>query len=184
MPEHSGNRPKADLSTGKDADSKWVTLGRVSGLFGVKGWMKIYSHTQPRENILSYPVWHLLLDGETRAYELKDGKAQGKGVIAQLEGIDDRDQAASLVKAEILIPREELPSTEEDEFYWTDLQGLDVVTVDDIKLGVVDYLFETGANDVIVVKGDKQRLIPFIKDVVIAVDLESRVITVDWDPDF
>ena len=180
MPDKRGKQP--DASTVLDV--KWITLGRISGLFGVQGWVKIFSHTSPRNNILDYPIWHLIQEGKRTAYKLETGKVHGKGIVALLEGVADRDSAARLLQAEIMVPREQLPDAEDDEFYWADLEGLTVVTLEGLELGEVDHLFETGANDVMVVKGDKQRLLPFIRDVVVKVDSDKAVITVDWDPDF
>ena len=162
----------------------WTILGQVSGLFGVRGWIKVFSHTAPKENILNYPTWFLLQDGEWQEYKLKQGKLQGKGIVALLEGVNDRDQAAVLTGAEIAVRRDQLPETSSDEFYWSDLEGRRVVTLSGVELGRVDYLFETGANDVMVVKGETVRLLPFISQVINAVDLDGDLITVDWDPDF
>ncbi len=162
-----------------------VVLGRVSGLYGVKGWLRIFSHTSPRSNILTYPSWYLrLADGWTE-HEVRSGRAHGKGVVAQLKGCDDRDQAARLLQAEIAVRREQLPELPPGEFYWTDLEGLRVETTDGVDLGVIDHLFETGANDVIVVKGERERLIPYLWQTVIqSVDLERGRMIVDWDADF
>ena len=185
MPDNRGPKSaEAETAAEKEIDSKWVTLGRVSGLFGVRGWVKVFSHTSPRTNILEYKSWFLRRSGQWQEYELKDGKAQGKGIIAKLSGCDDRDLAAELIGSDIAIPRDQLPGTGHDEYYWTDLEGLAVQTRDEVSLGRVDHLFETGANDVIVVKGDRQRLIPFIPDVVLEVSISDGVITVDWDPEF
>ena len=182
----SKERPPGEtpVSTVNESDPEWVILGRVSGLFGVRGWVKVYSHTSPRTNILQYPVWYLRQAKDWTEYRLEDGKAHGKGVIARLSGCDDRDQAAELVGMDIAIRRDQLPAAGPDEFYWTDLEGLTVQTRDGQDLGKVDHLFETGSNDVMAVKGDRQRLIPFIPDVVLDVDLNNGMITVDWDPDF
>ena len=169
----------------EDVDHRRVVLGRISGLFGVRGWVKVFSATDPRTNILNYPVWHLeLAGGERRACRLSDGRAQGRGVVALLEGFDDRDRSAALVGAEIAVPREQLPETGDDEYYWTDLEGLRVVTVDGCELGRVAGLFPTGSNDVMVVKGERERLIPFIDGAVVGVDRGQGVISVDWDPEF
>lgn len=168
----------------KVLSTDWAVLGRVAGLFGVRGWMKIYSHTAPKENILSYPSWYLLRDGQWKEYKLKQGKTHGKGIVAALEGVVDRDQAATLIGADIAIPRDRLPVISADEYYWCDLEGRRVVNLQGIELGRVDHLFETGANDVMVVKGDSQRLLPFIAQVIKEVDLAGDLITVDWDPDF
>jgi 16S rRNA processing protein RimM len=162
----------------------WTILGQVSGLFGVRGWIKVYSHTAPKENILNHPSWYLYRDGQWREYKLEQGKAHGKGIVAALEGVVDRDQAAALNGAEIAIPRDRLPAIPADEYYWCDLEGKRVVTLEGIELGRVDHLFETGANDVMVVKGDRRHLLPFIAQVIKEVDLDGDLITVDWDPDF
>lgn len=165
-------------------DSEWVVLGRVSGLFGVRGWVKVYSYTAPRSNILRYPEWLLKgSDGWVRC-KVEDGRSQGKGIVVKLEGYDDRDRAAELIGLEIAIGRDQLPEAGRGEYYWTDLEGLQVVTREGVELGVIESLFETGSNDVMVVEGDRQRLIPFTAHVVVAVDLESGRVTVDWDPEF
>jgi len=180
-----GERGKrADTTEPGGDSSRWVVLGRVSGLFGVKGWVKVFSDTAPRENILGYSCWYLKRGGEWQPYDLLDGRRQGKAVVARLEGCNDRDQAAELIGTDIAIPRDRLPPTQAGEYYWTDLQGLRVETLDGIDLGKVDHLFETGANDVLVAKGDRQRLIPFIDGVIDRVDLETGLIRVDWDPEF
>lgn len=167
------------------SSEKWITVGRISGLFGVRGWVKIFSHTQPRDNILSYSPWYLEIDGKWMPYELADGQAHGKGVIAHLKGIDDRDQAAAFIGKDIAIQRAQLPPAEKGEFYWIDLEGLTVVTREGRELGQVDHLMETGANDVLVVKGERERLIPYIMDqVIVQVDTQAGRIVVDWDPDF
>lgn len=163
-----------------------MVLGRVSGLFGVAGWVKVFSHTDPRENILTYSPWYLLRGGVWERRDLESGRRQGKGVVAHLEGCPDRDQAALLLGCDIAVRRDQLPeAAEEGEFYWTDLEGLRVRTTDGADLGVVDHLFETGANDVVVVRGDRERLIPYLWGTVIRrVDLDAGEMTVDWDPEF
>lgn len=162
-------------------DDKPVVLGRISGLFGVKGWVRIHSYTDPREAILSYPRWLLKRGGRWRALELLEGKRHGNSVIARLEGIEDRDEAAELVNAEVGIERRDLPPPRTGEYYWTDLTGLEVVHTDGKVLGTVAYLLETGANDVLVVQGEREILIPFLQeDVIRHVDLAAGVINVDW----
>ncbi|MEJ2402900.1 MAG: ribosome maturation factor RimM [Candidatus Thiodiazotropha sp.] len=162
-----------------------ILMGRVSGLFGVKGWLKIYSHAAPREGILDYKVWYLMRDGNWQPFRVAAGQRQGKSVVAHLEGYDDRDQATRLLGSDIAIRREQLPTLADGEYYWSDLEGLRVVNLQGIELGVVSYLFETGANDVLVVKGDRERLIPYTLGMAVkSVDLQDGQITVDWDPDF
>lgn len=163
---------------------KWIVLGRVSGLFGVRGWIKVHSETSPRKRILSYPSWYLKRSGEWVKYELRDGHPQGKGIVAGLAGCNDRTQAEDLVGSDIGIPRTLLPPAAPGEYYWADLEGLRVVTLDGVELGRVERLFETGANDVMVVSGERERLIPFIDGAIDEVDLQQGRVTVDWDPEF
>jgi len=152
---------------------------------GVKGWVKVFSYTEPRENILHYRPWYLRQGGEWRPRACVAGNRHGKGVIARLDGCEDREQARLLMNTEIGVGREQLPATEPDEYYWNDLLGLEVVNLQDERLGRVDQLIETGANDVLVVNGERERLIPFVqRQVVMNVDLEAGVIRVDWDKDF
>jgi len=164
---------------------KMVALGRISGVFGVHGWVKVFSHTSPRSNILEYSPWYLGSGRHWDAVEVLDGQSHGKGVIARLAGCTDRDQAAALIGREIAVQREQLPDPEVGDYYWADLEELRVQTTGGLDLGRVDHLFETGANDVLVVQGERERLIPYIwGDVVRSVDLEAGLLVVDWDPDF
>lgn len=166
----------------KPAESdRLIVLGRIAGLYGVRGWVRVFSETDPRENILRYSPW--LLDGE--AHPVAEGRRHGKGLVVRLDGCDDRDQAATLVGRSIQVRRDQLPPARPDEFYWTDLEGLAVETVAGEPLGRVSHLFDTGANDVLVVKGDRERLLPFVWDDIIKnVDFQTGRIVVDWDPDF
>jgi 16S rRNA processing protein RimM len=165
-------------------ESKPVILGRVTGLFGVKGWIKVRSYTEPREAILDYKDWLFFRNGDPQAVKLAEGKRHGKSVIARIEGVDDRDEAARYVGDEIGVSRETLPDTQRGEYYWADLEGLQVVHKDGRALGTVAYLLATGANDVLVVQGDQEILIPFVQDEVIKdVDLAAGVISVDWEWD-
>lgn len=167
------------------ASEQIVTVGRVAGLFGVSGWLRIYSYTQPRENILGYGEWYLAAGGQWQPASLEQGQRQGKGVVAKLAGIDGRDQARQWLGSTIAVARSALPEPEAGEYYWVDLEGLRVRTVDGAELGVVDHLFATGANDVLVVRGERERLVPFVLDEVVErVDSQAGVIEVDWDPEF
>ena len=164
--------------------TKPVILGQVTGLYGVKGWVKVHSYTEPREAILDYKDWLLLRDGDWQAVRLAEGQRHGKTVIARFEGVNDRDVAATCVDDKIGVPREQLPDTGRDEFYWADLEGLQVVHGDGRILGKVAYLLATGANDVLVVQGNQEILIPFVQGEVIKdVDLAAGVINVDWEWD-
>jgi len=144
----------------------------------------VYSYTQPRDAILNYRQWFLEQGGNWRSVEIAEGKQHGKGIIARIAGVDDRDQAALLVDSEVAIERESLPAAGEGSYYWADLEGLQIVSSDGTDLGCVAYLLETGSNDVLVTTGKPERLIPFIMGkVVLDVDLASGVITVDWESD-
>ena len=171
-----------------EPDSKQrVVLGRVAGLFGVKGWVKVYSETVPPANILDYSPWYLQLAGGWQSFELQQGQVHGKGIIARLGNCTNRDEAGPLLGAAIAVEREQLPELAENEYYWADLIGLEVLNQEGETLGKVDHLLETGANDVLVVKTeDKQEwLIPYVKgDVVKEIDLEKGWLRVDWNPDF
>ncbi|MDD3450013.1 MAG: ribosome maturation factor RimM [Gammaproteobacteria bacterium] len=162
-----------------------LVMGRVSGVFGVRGWVKVWSYSDPRENLLEYPVWRLRLAGGWRPVRVLEGRAHGKALVARLEGCGDREAARALIGADIAVRREELPLLPPGEYYWGELEGLRVETLEGRALGVVDHLIETGANDVLVVRGERERLIPYLPgEVVREVDLEQGTLRVDWDPEF
>lgn len=169
-----------------------LVVGRISAVHGVKGWVKVYSHTDPMENIFDYQPWHLLENGVWTPVKLTGKRRQGKGLVVGLDGIDDRDRAQrELVGREIAVAREQVPAAGECEYYWRDLIGLRVRLDDGRDLGRVTGLMETGANDVLVVRGDsdsldqRERLLPWAPgDVVLDVALDRGEMRVDWDPDF
>ena len=163
-----------------------VLLGKIVGVFGVKGWVKIQSHTEPREALFDYRPWILRQRGTERELRKFEGRPQGRGLVALVPGVDTREAAEALVGTEIWVDRAALPRPAQGEYYWVDLEGLAVGTVDGVELGRVSHLFATGANDVLVVRdGERERLIPFLPDdVVKQVDLERGRLTVDWDPEF
>lgn len=161
-----------------------VILGRIAGLFGVKGWVKVFSHTEPREAVLNYDKWLVRHAEGWLPVQLAEGKRHGKSVIARLEGVSDRDQASELLECEIAVARAQMPEPEAGHYYFRDLEGLKVVHCDGKELGVVASILETGANDVLVTAGEVERLIPFIvDDVILDVDLAEGVIRVDWEWD-
>ncbi|MCK4742853.1 MAG: ribosome maturation factor RimM [Sulfuriflexus sp.] len=165
--------------------SEMIVVGKIAGVFGVQGWCKVFSHTSPRENILQYSPWYLKRDGEWQSIKVKQGRKQGKGIVAKLESINDRDDAAALNGIEIAIKQSQLPDLPKDEYYWSDLIGLEVETVTGVQLGKVAEMMATGANDVLIIKGDQEILIPFLQpDVVTEVDIKAGLIKVDWDPEF
>ena len=163
-----------------------VVLGRITGLYGIHGWLKIFSYSRPRENIFSYNPW---LIGQSQDVSLtrqvNAWKVQGKGLIAQLEGINDRNMAQTYVGLDIAVPRDALPALAKDEYYWCDLIGLKVVNQNQDVLGTVIEIMETGANDVVLVEGEEKYLIPLLKDSVIKkVDHEQGQMLVDWDGEY
>ena len=161
-----------------------LLLGRISGVFGVKGWLKIFSHTEPREAVIGYSNCLVKRDGGWTPVVWAEGKRHGKMVIARAQGVDSREIAEKWIGAELGIRREELPPVESGSFYWSDLEGLTVVRRNGEELGLVSHLMATGAHDVLVVKGKQEILIPFVLDKYVTdVDLDAGVIKVDWDWD-
>ena len=176
------------------AEEKLI-VGKISGVYGVKGWVKVHSDTDPRDGITTYNPWYIQQGshgkGEWREMRVEHGRRQAKTVIAKLEGVDDRDAAMQLTGATIAIKPDQLEALGKDEFYWRDLIGLRVINKEGTELGTVRRLMETGANDVLVVSGEKrdavqkEHLIPWAPGLVVFdVDLELGQMCVDWDEDF
>ncbi|HEX6993521.1 MAG TPA: ribosome maturation factor RimM [Gammaproteobacteria bacterium] len=159
-------------------------MGRISGLFGVKGWVKIHSYTEPRENVVGFAEWIVEHEGVERRVEVEAGRTAGKHVIAKLKGVDDRDDARRWIGAELAVERAALPPCGPGEYYWVDLEGLTVRNVRGETLGEVDHMMQTGANDVLVLTGGADRLIPWVPSVVREVDVGGGYIVVDWEESF
>ncbi|MDA8381843.1 MAG: ribosome maturation factor RimM [Betaproteobacteria bacterium] len=159
-------------------------MGQVSAPFAVKGWVKVKPYTDTPGALLDYPVWWIGEPEQARPVDVVQAHVHGPSVVALLEGCADRDAAARLTGALVSVRREDLPAAAADEYYWRDLIGLAVVNRQGIALGRVDRLLATGANDVLVVRGGRERLIPFVAAIVSEVDLAQRRIVVDWEPDF
>ena len=171
------------MSGGNARERKPVTLGHVAGVHGIQGWVKIHSLTEPREAIFEYQPW--LLGASLREVRLKQGKQHGNRLIALLEDTESREQAQALVNQPIAVFRDQFPNLPKGEFYWADLLGLTVRLADGRELGTIDNMLATGANDVMVVRGERERLIPFVPGQYVKnVDLAAGVVTVDWDPEF
>ncbi|KPV40224.1 hypothetical protein AN478_08860 [Thiohalorhabdus denitrificans] len=168
------------------ADGDWVTVGRIHGLYGVHGGVRLYSYLDRPADLLRFDHLWLLLEGRRERRRIHDREEKGPRLVARIEGVDGRDAARSLLGTLLQVPRAELGGTAASgEYLWADLLGLSVETVDGVPLGEVDSLIETGANDVLVVAGpDRERLIPFTEEAVPEVDLARGRIRVDWDPDF
>jgi len=185
--DSAGDKAAAEKSAaGRPDADKRVLLGKIVGLFGVNGWVKVESYTEPRVRIFKYLPWSVKTEAGERQVVQVQGRAHGKGLVALLPQVEDRDAAQAWIDAEIWVQRSALPKAKRGEYYWADLEGLDVVNLDGVAFGKVSHLFSTGANDVIVVRdGGRERLIPFVlKQFVTEVNLDSARITVDWDPDF
>jgi len=164
--------------------NKPLVIGRIGSPYGVQGWLKVTSYTDPPENILSYQPWYINFKGQWQELPVNQTQLRHKDILIQIDGYADRDQARIFTGIEIVIERNQLPSLSEDEYYWADLEGLTVITIQGQILGTVSELFSTGSNDVLVVKGEKKRLIPYLTDVILKVDLINKTIQVDWDPEF
>lgn len=174
--------------------SSLVNVGRLTAVYGIKGWLKVHSYTEPAENLFEYQPWLLKTPHGIKQVEIDEVRPHGDAFVVHLVGVDDRDQAAAYTAVDIAVNRDQLPELDAGEYYWSQLEGLRVITVFqgiEKDLGKVSKLFETGANDVLVVQGDdssidqKERLIPYVPDqFVLVIDLDKGEIRVDWDPEF
>ena len=169
-----------------DSRQRMLTVGRLHGAFGVRGEVKLESFTDPLRAIAKYQPWTLRdARGNERVCEDVRVREGGKGLIATLPGIEDKDAADALRGTEILVPRSALPPPAEGEYCWVDLEGLRVVNLEGADFGTVSHLFPTGANDVMVVQGERERMIPFVlPEFIRNVDFDAGIVTVDWDADF
>lgn len=162
-----------------------VIVGELTMPFGVLGWVKVRSFTDPPENILRYTPWMLESRGEQRLVDVVEGRPHAGTVVVRIEGFSNRDEALSLRGSTVMVPRDVFPRAPQGSFYWADLMGLRVETSEGIELGRVAGLMETGANDVLEVKGDRDRLIPFVMGHYVKdVRLDEGLLIVDWDPEF
>lgn len=163
-------------------EAKPVLIGRIAGVYGVKGWVKVVSYTRPVEQILSYSPWYLRQEGEElQAFAVRDA-ATGKSLRAALEGITDRDLARALVDSDIYIQREQLADLPPGQYYWVDLIGLQAINSGNEVLGTLVDIYETGANDVLVIEGKERYLIPLVWGrYLLDVDLEQGIIRVEWE---
>lgn len=184
MSATADDRPAGPSHATRPTAERSILLGRISGVFGVRGEVKIESWTDPREAIFRYQPWTLVRGGVSSLLAGVRGRNHGNALVASVPGIDDRDRAQELVGSEISVPRSALPSPKPGEYYWVDLEGMGVQTVEGTVLGTVSHLFDTGANPVLVVQGDRERLIPFVAPHLVSVDFDASRIVVDWDPDF
>lgn len=164
--------------------SDWVVMGRVAAPFGIKGWVKVLPYSEDPGTLMDFESWRVGRGAEHKQYTVESVQDHGNVLVAKLVGIDDREAAFALRGQEISVARGTLPATEENEYYWSDLIGLTAVNREGVELGRVDSLMETGAHDVLVVKGKRELLIPFVAAFVGKVDLAGGMIEVDWGEDY
>ena len=172
--------------------SDTLVIGIIGAPYGVKGWVKITSHTHDLDGVFAYTPWLLGQVQEGNEYVVDQWRTHNKGLVAKLIGVDDRDDAERIKNLEISIKAAMLPELDGNDVYWRELVGMQVVTDKGYNLGVIKELFETGANDVLLVKanlndafGQKERMVPYLLDQVIKqVDRQAKTVTVDWDPAF
>jgi 16S rRNA processing protein RimM len=191
-----------------------VIMGRIVAPYGVLGWLKVLPDTELFDGLLNYENWWVGKDNDWREHQVEQAKVHNDVLLVKFAGVNDRDDAFACKGKQVAVPRDSLPEADEDEFYWSDLIGLQVSNQQGVDFGVITDVFETGANDVIVVKPlispnelvqivpnamaeehgqhkkdpkksyEDERLIPFIGSVIINVDLESKKMLVDWDADY
>lgn len=161
-----------------------TVMGHIGVPYGVRGWVRVHAYTEYGDGLLDYPVWWLGRNGQWRECAVLEAAEHPKSLVAHLAGCDDRDAAAALRGSEIAIPRSSLPQAGDNEYYWVDLIGLKVFNREGQLLGSVAGLLETGANDVLVVRGARERLVPFVGHVVLEVDVAAGKMVVDWGLDY
>lgn len=165
--------------------ANWVVVGRFGRPHGVKGFITIQSFTEPRDNILRYTDWHVLLNNTWTPIKILSVEVHNKAIIAKVEGYPERELVACLTNVEIVVDKEQLAALEPGEYYWHQLVGMRVVNQKGDSFGIVTEIMPTGSNDVLVVQGEKRHLIPYLPDqFIIEINDGQKVITVDWDLDF
>jgi 16S rRNA processing protein RimM len=161
-----------------------VVLGQVGGAFGVQGWVRIASYTDPPGNILDYGRWQLGRAGQWREVEVEDGKVTAKGVLAKLVGVETPEDARLATGSEIAVTREELPKPAPGEYYWSDLEGLEAVGREDQPLGRIEEFRTTPGGPVVVIRGERQHWVPVVKERIVKVDLDAGRVVFDWAADW
>lgn len=165
--------------------SNWVVVGRFGRPHGIKGFVTVHSFTEPRDNILRYTDWHVFLNNAWHPLKLLAVEAQNKAIIALIEGYPDRELVTRLTNAEIAVDRKQLVALKPGEYYWHQLVGMKVINQKGETFGHVTEILPTGANDVLVVQGERKHLIPYLPDqFILNIDPDQQIITVDWDLDF
>lgn len=166
-----------------------VVMGRIVAPYGVFGWLKIVPDTETMDSLFNYDSWWIGKDDNWRELDVVEAKIHNDVLVVKLQGIDDRDAAFACKGKQVAVPRDALPEAAENEYYWSDLIGLTVKNQQDVVFGLITDVFETGANDVIVVSSNegtesRERLIPFTAQTILDVNLEAKTMLVDWDAEF
>lgn len=172
------------VTTPASASDRVVVLGKIAGTFGVKGWVKVKSFTDPVENILDYPVWQLGRPGQWTPVEVEAGRVTDKGVLAKLAGLESPEEARLKIGFELGVWRSEMPAPAPGEYYWADLEGLEAVSASGEPLGRVDHFRSTPGGTLMIVQGEREHWIPFVKDRIVKVELDAGRIVLDWSADW
>jgi 16S rRNA processing protein RimM len=176
-------------------NTELVIMGRILAPYGILGWLKIHPDTEVFDSLLDYKTWWVGKSevgqaDDWRELKVENAKIHNDVLVVKLQSIDDRDAAVACKGKQIAVPRASLPKLENEEYYWSDLIGLNVKNLQDVDFGKITDVFATGANDVLVVKdvakseSGTERLIPYIAQAILEVDLEAGTMLVDWDADF
>lgn len=165
-------------------DDRIVTLGKIVGTFGVKGWIKVNSFTEPLSNILDYEVWQVSSACGWSAMRVEDGRETGKGIQAKLAGLDNPEDARLRIGAQIGVHRSEMPAPQAGEYYWSDLEGLEASNVEGEVLGRIDHFRTTPAGTVVVIQGRQEQWVPFVKERIVKVDIAAGRVVIDWPVDW
>ena len=172
------------MTTPVSASDRIVILGTIAGTFGVKGWVKIKSHTEPVDNILCYDGWQMGRTGNWTLVKIEDARVTDKGVLAKLEGIESPEEARLKVGLDVGVWRSEMPPPEPGEYYLSDLEGIDAMSTTGERLGRVDHFRTTPGGTLMVVQGEQEHWIPFVKDRIVKVELDAGRIVLDWSADW
>ncbi|PWY56924.1 ribosome maturation factor RimM [Legionella qingyii] len=163
----------------------WIIIARFGRPHGVKGFVTVHSFTEPRDNVLKYANWHAFINNKWQPIKLLRAEVQNKSIIVQIEGYPERELVAQLTNIEIAVQQEQLEQLKPGEYYWHQLIGMNVINQQGESFGKVIEIIPTGANDVLVVEGNKRHLIPYLPGkFILDVDASQQLITVNWDMDF
>lgn len=167
-------------------DNDLVIMGRIVAPYGVFGWLKVLPDTEQIDGLLDYKTWWIGKDNDWCELKVEEAKIHNDVIVVKLQSISERDGAFACKGKQVAVPRAALPKPGKNEYYWSDLIGLQVKNLQAIDFGKISDVFATGANDVIVAKSDEgqERLIPFIDAAIIEVDMMAKTMLVDWDADF